>query len=144
MNNNTKQDNYTDFRRILAKSGLHYSEVKVKDTLKDTGKITFNVRQNQKEVLNSKLSKIREKINTLGMELKESEKQTTTTKPQDIAPVSVRWDTKPVCYNKKSLNTNYNAKTKGQFNKESSSSFLYRSFSKTCPGMNNKTKSVKT
>lgn len=69
---------------------------------------------------------IRGKIETLGLELSEvSKTQSNLVKNTDISPISVRWDTKPMTYNKKSLVTNFDKIKKGQLNKVSEDNTLF-------------------
>lgn len=72
-----------------------------------------------------KLNSIRQKIESLGLELNEVNKDLQNQfKHADITPATVRWDTKPIAYNKKTLNTNFDAIKKGTFNKESEGNTL--------------------
>ncbi len=108
---------------------MHYCDLKVKDSLNKNTKISFKVRENTiggKNLLVDKLNLIREKIEVLGLELNEvSKTQTNMVKTSDISPISVRWDTKPINYNKKSLVTNFDKIKKGQFNKVSEDNVLF-------------------
>lgn len=124
---NNKDGNFNNFKHILHKSGVHYCNLEEKDTYNNKySKLSFQVRENNSNTaLSNKLTNIRQKIENLGLELKEVNKtKSNNIKNSDIIPSSVRWDTKPVNYNKKNLVTNYNSYNKGHFNRESEGSTL--------------------
>jgi hypothetical protein len=91
------------------------------------GQISFKVRQNgqNKVSLNEKLNKVREKISSLGLELKEvTSIKGNSIKKTDVEPISIKWDTKPYHINQSSLVTNYHSNNNKQMNRESEGSTL--------------------
>ena len=133
VSNYQVNDDLNTIKHILNKSGVHYCDFNYEGEIKTKGKITFKVRENttNRGGLHDKLTTIRDKIKTLGMEINQVNKlKDNFHRTTDVVPVSVKWDTKPLNYNKKTLISKFNEINKTNLNKESENNTLGKKFNK--------------
>ena len=115
--NSVESTSTNDFKFLLKGVPIHNLNIKTLENNK--GKVCFEIRQKNQD-LTEKLTKIQNKIQTLGMNLKEVDKNILFAKNKtDLNPSSLTWNSKPIHINSKTTNTNYNLNMKKNMNKES-------------------------